>query len=270
MRGCANLLATLRGFAFASEAPGQVPPAAGRAQGLVALVRDHLPIEGPDLPPQAGWPLVGPALIARQAGTLEAILRLAPLRRSTDPLILARSLYDHAVTFAWLGAEPGQDRLERFLKTDAQARLRVDDDCRKIGEPMLSNDMRARFQAQVDEYPNSMPDLAGRAELADEHWAGRLPGLRASDSTHSYRGLYAIAYRRQSALEHASLMGLNPVIADLPGGRKRIDLEGASEDESNPLSNGALLLGFSLYIASDQLGWPPRAAIGEVFDQFTG
>jgi len=266
---CAKLRAQLSGTESGVVGKADYSPVEGRARGLLEILQRELPVEGPDLPPQAGWPLVGPALIARQGGTLESILKLQPLGRSTDPLILVRSLYDHAATFAWLAAAPGPDRLERFLKSDAQARLDADNDCRKIGVPILTDQMRQRFEAQVAEYPKQMPALLQRAEGADGHWAAKLPGLRGAETTHSYRGFYAIAYRRQSAVEHASLMGLNNVVTDLPAGRKRVDLEGPSKDISNPLGNATILLAFSLYIAADQLDWATRDAVGSVFNKFS-
>ncbi len=96
----AKLRAQLSGRESGVIGKADYSPVEGRVRGLLEIVRRELPVDGPDLPPQAGWPLVGPALIARRSGTLESILELQPLGRSTDPLILVRSLYDHAVTFA--------------------------------------------------------------------------------------------------------------------------------------------------------------------------
>lgn len=180
-------------------------PVEGRSRALIELVREHLPLDGPDVPPEAVFPIVGPALIARQTGTLDAILRLG--RHGSDSLVLVRSLYDHAVTFAWLAAEPGAERSQQFMRDDAVSRLRADNDCRDLGEPILTDARRAFYEARKARYPEDMPKLIRRAELADDHWGqGQLPGFGSSDSTHSYRGMYAVAYRRQSAYEHASGM----------------------------------------------------------------
>src|SRR5512132_4502770 len=64
--------------------------------------------------PVDAWPLVGPALIARATGSLEAILALVPLRREADADTLLRSLYRHVTTFAWLAGEPGEERMRRW------------------------------------------------------------------------------------------------------------------------------------------------------------
>jgi hypothetical protein len=120
-------------------------------------------------------------------------------------------------SLGWLPTQ-GAERHRRFLKSDSKARLKADDDCRKVGEPILTDEKRAEYERHLKELPAEMPGLADRAAQADDHWTGRFEGLRGADTTHSYSGLYAIAYRRHSALDHASLMGLNPVIVDLDDG----------------------------------------------------
>jgi thioredoxin reductase len=65
---------------------------------LTALVRPYLPVDVLVHGPAGAWPLVGPALIARATGSLEAILALVPLRREADADTLLRSLYEHVTT----------------------------------------------------------------------------------------------------------------------------------------------------------------------------
>lgn len=204
-----------------------------RAGALIDLVRPHMPIEVHVQGPADAWPLVGPSLLAREIGSLEAIFALRSLGREADPIVLLRGLYDHVVTFAWLAADPGEERHRRFLKSDSKARLAANDDCRKVGVPLLNDAKRAEYQRHVDELPKEMPRLSQRAEAADEHWTGNITGLNGAARTHSFRGLYAIAYRRHSAVDHASLMGLNEVTVDLSNGAKRIQLE-----ERNPEMHG--------------------------------
>lgn len=138
-----------------------------RGRALIELVRPHLPITLPPLNIAKSWALVGPGLIARMVGTLEAVFALRPLDRVADPMILGRSLYDHAVTFAWLAADPGEERLERFQKADLCRRLQVDDDCRKltyegIAIEIMPPEARANFERQLAELRQvkNLPDLA--------------------------------------------------------------------------------------------------------------
>ena len=83
-----------------------VPPE--RPAALAAFVEAHLPIEGDVTGDGDVWTLVGPALLAHATGTLQSTFALAPTDSHKDASRLLRSLYDHVVTFAWLGAEPGQ------------------------------------------------------------------------------------------------------------------------------------------------------------------
>jgi hypothetical protein len=237
-----------------------------RARALVDLVRPRLPVEVRVGGAADAWPLVGPGLIARQVGAVEAIFAIRPLEREADAIVMLRSLYDHSVTFAWLAADPGVDRHRCFLKSDSSARLKADDDCRKVGVPILLDEKRAEYQRQVDELPAVMPPLLDRAVDADEHWTGRIAGLRGADTTHSYRGLYAIAYRRHSAYDHASVMGLNAVTVDLPRGGQRVQLEERESESYGVFGLTTILFAFTLFIGAQTLGWPDRAAAEAAFE----
>ena len=108
-----------------------------------------------------------------------------------------------------------------------------------------------------------------RATQADKHWTGRIEGLGGAGTTYSYRGLYAIAYRRYSSYDHASLWGLNPVVADLDGGRRRIRLEERDPEEHGAFGTASVLFGSSLFIAAQTLGWPETDAVHKVFEHTT-
>lgn len=230
------------------------------------LVDAHLPLEVGPLGLAELWQLVGPALLARQADSLAALLDLRRQRGEADPIVALRTLYEHAVTFAWLAAEPGEERLGRFVKSDAASRLAMDDDARKVGVPILDPDQHARFERQVAELPKAMPDLLQRAEGADRHWADRIPGLEASSTVRSFRGLYAMAYRRHSAVAHPSLMGLNSVVADLPEGRRRVERGRRDQDMHGPFGLGVVLMALSLLIAGSSVGWPEAHEVEVPFE----
>ena len=239
--------------------------AEARGRKLIALVDEHLPLEVGPLALADLWQLVGPALIVRQADSLEALLDLRG-RSEADAFVVLRSLYDHAVSFAWLAAAPGEERLGRFVRSDALSRLAMDDDAREVEVEVLESAARARFEAQAAELPRSMPTLLQRAEGADAHWAGRVPSLEDSSTTRSYRGLYAVAYRRQSAIAHASLMGLNSVVIDLPEGRRRVRRGGRDPEMQGPFGLGVILLAFTLFISAQTLGCPDAGAVAAAFE----
>lgn len=232
-----------------------------RARLLVGLVTEHLPVEGFSRGPGDSWPLIGPALVARATGSLQAIMTLLPLDRDADALILLRSLYEHVTTFAWLSSEPTAERLGRWLKSDSVARIRADDDCVRLGMPILEADQRARLERTIASLPSEMPDLLSQAEAADNHWSGHIDGLDESGMPSSFRGLYAFAYRRFSAIAHPSNMGLNFVTTDLDGGGHRVDLEQLQPEMRGPFGLSTVVFALGLYVAEASLGWPAAAAI---------
>ena len=237
-----------------------------RARNLIELLSPQLPLEVTVEGPADAWALVGPCLLARQIGALEAIFALRPLDREADALILLRSLYEHAVTFAWLAVEPGAERQRMLLKSDLISRLELDKDMREIGQPPLDDEVRERFERERDGLPERLPKLHELAEEADRHWGGTLPGWADSPES-SYRGLYAIAYRRQSMIAHPSLMGLNGVYVDLDDGAKRVQIEQRDPEMHGPFGLGVILLAFSVYIAAETLDWPiPADAVEAIFE----
>ncbi len=237
-----------------------------RGRDLIELLDPHLPLEVRVEGPADAWALVGPCLLARQVGALEAMFALRPLDREADALILLRSLYEHAVTFAWLAIEPGAERQRKFLKSDLISRLELDKDMQAIGQPPLSDEVRRRFERERDGLPEKMPKLHELAEVVDGHWGPILPGW-ADSPDHSYRGLYAIAYRRQSMVAHPSLMGLNGVYVDLDDGAKRVQLEQRDAEMHGSYGLGGILLAFSVYIAAEALDWPiPVDAVEAIFE----
>ena len=238
-----------------------------RGRALVDLVRPCLPVDIEVDRPANAWPLVGPGLIARQAGTLEAILTLIPLDREADATVLVRSLYEHAVTFAWLAADPGEERLSRWVRSDRRQRLEIDDDSRQVGAPLLVPEAREQYEQTVESLPSDMPNRRQRAEVADAHWGETISGLETGTPM-SFRGLYATAYRHHSSIAHPSDLGLNRVAVDLEDGRTRVQLEKRDPEARGPFGLATVIFGLALLVAAESLGWPTRASIEAVFDRY--
>lgn len=113
-----------------------------RGRELVQLVARRLPQEveigGDEL-----WPAVSLGLLSRMAGTLESILDLQLRGHSADATTLGRSLYEHAVHFAWLAAVPSTARLQEWRKYDLQQRLKADTDMARFGRGFYTDEQRA-------------------------------------------------------------------------------------------------------------------------------
>jgi uncharacterized protein DUF5677 len=238
----------------------------GRA--LVDLVRSHFPIEAPVDRPSA-WLLVGPGLIARATGSLESILTLAPLHRETDAGTLLRSLYEHVTTFAWLGADPSEDRMRRWDKADMSELRMMDNDLRASGVQFLRPKARRKLERSLAEASSSknMPSLLDRAEAADAHWSGKITCLRGPGTLESFRGLYAVGYRSLSVFAHPSSRGLTPVMTGLDDGPAVIQLDERHEDRAGPLRPAIDVYALGLHVCAATLGWPTQRDIDAIVEQ---
>src|SRR3981081_3724189 len=99
------------------------PDTYARALACVGLVRERLPTDAEEDGRSAKWPLVGLALIARAAGTVESLEELQPEGRVSDSATLVRTLYEHVVHLAWLAADSSPARLEEWQKDDLRQTL---------------------------------------------------------------------------------------------------------------------------------------------------
>jgi hypothetical protein len=180
-----------------------------------------------------------------------------------DAAILARSLYEHAVHFAWLAADPGAARLERWRKNDLRRRIAAEADMRSYGQGVMTDEALRDMKAEEQRLAGAAIALEQLADESDKHWAGKIEGLDAS-KLGSFRGLYAVLYRQYSPLAHPSVMGLNRVIEELGGGRYRIRLEREFKGWG-PYSPALMVFGLALFVASKSLGWPNEEEVDAVF-----
>src|ERR1700716_2877504 len=122
------------------------PDTYARALACVGLVREHLPTDAEDDGRSAKWPLVGLALIARAAGTVESLEELQPEGRVSDSATLVRTLYEHVVHLAWLAADSSPARLEEWQKDDLRQTLVADGETQARGFAILEPDQRTELQ----------------------------------------------------------------------------------------------------------------------------
>lgn len=233
---------------------------------LIELAEAALPVVG--LADQPNSRVYGAALIARVVGTIQAMLTLAPLGRDADLNILARSAFEHAVTFAWIAADP-ERRFVRWRKEDAARRLEAHRDFHRFGESLLEAAVEAELRRQtVVQYRGHPvkrpPNMLDRAEQADKYWGQRLQ-LPEAPHVASFRGVYTTVYRRGSSRMHASVVGLNDVMTRA-GGQYVVALESSVRPQPS-LRMAPFVLGLAMYVASDAIGWPSRAAIDGVFEE---
>jgi hypothetical protein len=208
------------------------------------------------------WAVVSSALVTRMTASVEAILHLRTLKRTADEVVLGRSIYDHATTFAWLSADTESERLDQFLLSDAVERLKFGNECEALGINMLDRDTREHFEEIRNTQEKRMPPLEQRARQADTDWGEMLPEHSTAPFM-SYFGQYTAFYRYQSGHEHPSTMGLLAFSDDQPDGSRVVGME--EEDDDDLLGSVVIAYMWSLCIASRTLGWPDENDITEVF-----
>lgn len=237
-----------------------------RGQELVELATRHLPREFEVTGDADAWPLIGTALVSRMTTTLGSILSLQPAQREVDTGILLRSLYEHAVHFAWMGADPSAGRIEEWRKDDLVSRLKADKDVRERGVELLTDEARSELETQVEQLRGDKLILTNLAAAADAYWAGKLPGMGGEGELKSLRGFYAMLYRNYSGVAHPTFRGLNHVVDDLGPTRRQVRLE--NEYEGNgPYGLATLIFGLALHVAAQTLGWPSPGEINAIFER---
>ncbi len=231
----------------------------------MALVQARLPMEFEVAGDHDAWPLVATALLSRAASTLRHVGDASRGGQDADAATLARSLYEHVVHLGWLAASPTSERLEEWRKHDFNQRLVADADARRCGETLLNDAERAALEAQVETMQGNRLVLEQLAIAADKHWAGTLPGMRTHRETRSFKGLYALVYRKYSGTAHPGFIGLNPVIEDITATRKRVVLEKPTDTPTGPLGMANVVYALGLYVAAETLGWPDADAVSAAF-----
>lgn len=146
-----------------------------------------------------------------------------------------------------------------------KSRLTADKDAQTIGVELLTNEAREQLEAQVAGMTGNLLRLVNLTVAADKHWAGRLPGMGAHTELSSFRGFYAILYRNYSTTAHPSYMGLNHVVEDLAGVRKRVVIERRDLDSRGPYGMTTVVYAMGLFVAAETLGWPKPEEIFSAF-----
>jgi hypothetical protein len=221
---------------------------------------------------------VGPAMLAKAAGTVESLFALLPpvqaangslSRRTyptTDATVLLRSLYEGVLVFMWISIDP-KSHMERWLKKCAIESLRFDADWRKRDMPLLDdrnlefcNKMKAATRLR------EAPDRAQMAKEVDDKWQGHFPGLPPT-SDHDFgltlMGLYQHVYRLGSAAAHNDLREMRPFFTADPLGDTFIHTERAGEYYLYPWLFAPWVFGLGLCVLSDQFRWPDCRRVRE-------
>lgn len=241
--------------------------AIGFAGALVELTDGPLaaPIAGTIDDPQWAW--IGPAFVARMNEIIAGIQHLVDPGLETEAASLTRSLYDHAVVFAWLASDPST-RLRQWLRVDGEQQLRTKRQLNDLGASgYLPSNIEALFESlSLDtSLDRGFPrDVAGMAVAADRDWhlSGEL----------SFTTLYTVVFRQFSTLLHPSLLGLSQhahrVTTDGSDEKLLLGYSNIENEATSITTQVPMLYAAALTVAARSLGWPDETALVDVVDKY--
>jgi hypothetical protein len=232
-----------------------------QASKLLAAVAPHFPLDVPSTGRHDDWAVTGPAFVARSMRLIEAVLAL-PNAHESAAGVLARVLYEHVTTFAWIAIDPPKNA-PVWISKDRDERLKVDNDTALFGERPLEPEHRAAYELERDA-AEKWPGLPVMASQADDHWAPRIPGF-ATDKN-GLRKTYIAVYRQFSTLVHGMAESLHRVVADGPRpGMSRVTVVEETPEEHNAFTATPYVFAFGLLISSETNGFPTKERVYRAF-----
>lgn len=243
----------------------QLDQAKARGQALLGLVDRHLPLELDEPNTHDNWPVTGTALIARAANLLAAILAVQDLRQRLEGSVLHRVLFEHVVTFAWLGFDP-PGRMPHWLSSDARQRLAMADDWIRLGhdDPLgeaARQEMVSRSRTRL------LPKVVDMTSAVDREWPPRVAELAApAGSFATFRGIYASLFRESSAFAHARIFGIEPLVRGGSLPQVVVCRREKPMASANTFTLAPITFAMGLFVCAEVLGWPSRQSIHEVLE----
>jgi hypothetical protein len=228
---------------------------------LVSLVASEIPIVVSDSVPTERRALE--ALMVKTVSIMRGLLDLTRHGHNTEVMILARSLADNVITFAWLAIDPAV-HYPRWERDDARERLSADKRWKKRGRKLLDPSVKAlceRQKAKPVKYP---PDVAARADKADDHWAQRL-GFPAADTP--FGDTYDVIFKQCSSRTHASVQGLNDVLEPTPAHTVLV-LHRGTGYQAGVLRASLVIFGLGLKVSTEMFAVPARDSVDALAGEY--
>ncbi|MBS1845882.1 MAG: hypothetical protein JST53_15820 [Actinobacteria bacterium] len=242
-----------------------------RTDALLALCRGVVPRRVETDGNFEDWEIIGPALVAIAADLFEGIMAFPPPRGRVRAEVLARSLAEYAIGFAWLAPEEGRaDRIKRFLKDEYREREKTEN--RLVNEivprekpygpllqpggpiprSLLSEEMKLKIAGLLgDESVVMPPNTLLMAVEADEAWLDRIEWV----TKYPFAFIYTTTFGSMSSITHPSITSINRVVT-VQGGDTVVGMPAPLESASGPYGGGYLALLSIIWIAAATFGWP--------------
>lgn len=245
-----------------------------KTDALLAVAREVVPRHVETDGNYEDWNVIAPALVAIAADLFEGIMASVPPRGRTRAEVLARSLAEYAITFAWLAGPDSEreKRLKQLLKKEYRNRERIEN---QLSEPQYKSLIDAGtlsisvlpektrdFMAPLlgDETVPKLPNALELAFEADREWRPRVETIQR----YPFVFVYFSTFTGLSSTTHPSITGITNVVTELDG-KTVVGAPRELEEASGPYGGGYMALLNTLWVAALSLGWPAPAAIRDAW-----
>jgi len=220
------------------------------------------------------WNVIAPAMVSIVADLFEGMMVCAPPRGRLRADVLARSLSEHAIAFAWLAGseEDRPDRIRSLLLDEFQERHRASNIMEKeiagrkayrdlfdettrsggaIPKEVLDGPTRDRLkELEADESIRPLPNAFDMAYAADTFW---MPKIALVDRN-PYALIYYVLFSASSFSTHPSISAVARMMLGSGAGKVAVGApEGLGESEA-PYGPAYLALVNTLIVATTALG----------------
>lgn len=257
-----------------------------RVDGILELVRANVPRPVDSVGDFEDLEVAAPALISIAADLFRGIVGSSPPDSRVRAEVMARSLAEYAIGFAWLVAPANADdrkkRMRQFVKDEfrerekAENKLRQHLGTRSIYAPLLDPDRegplprelldehtRARLASlKADKSIEQLPGAFDMAFAADERWMPEIDLVQHNP----FALIYFTLFTGPSFLTHPSVTSISRVVTGSPptllvGAPQAL---GVSE---MPYGQSLLTFVNMLLVAARVLGWPDEATLRAVLER---
>jgi hypothetical protein len=228
---------------------------------LVRLISSEIPIVVSNTVPTERRALQ--ALVVKTVGIMRSLLELTRHGHNAEVMILARSLSDHVITFAWLAIDP-EAHYPPWERGDARDRLAAQERWEKRGRTLLEPGVKKMFERQKANQVKYPPDMDDRADKADDYWATRL-GFPANDKP--FADTYDVIFKHCSSRTHASVQGLNDVLESTPEHTVLV-LDRGFEYQGGVLRASLVIFGLGLKVTAEMFSIPASEKIDQLSAEY--
>jgi hypothetical protein len=249
-----------------------------RVDAVLGLVRANLPKQVVSDGDFEDWNVIAPALVSIVSELFEGIASSTPPSGRVRADVLARSLAEYAIAFAWLAGSEGDRaaKIKSLLRDEFWERKKAANKLEKeiAGRPaykalfdekregalprtLLDEGTRARLaKLEADQSIKSLPNSLDMAFTADQFWMPQVDMI----ARNPFALVYFTLFTGPSFSTHPSISA----VARMTAGAPRNIVVGAAAglgDSEAPYGQSYLTLINTLLVASKSLGWPNESEV---------